>query len=55
MAQAMRRNLIECKAVERPGTEHRQQLWNYMRLTNICIVDEKGRKKKGEGNILIHK
>ena len=27
----MRRNLIECKAVERLGTERRQQLWNYMR------------------------
>ena len=29
--------LIECKAVERLATEHRQQLWNYMRLTNVCI------------------
>ena len=29
--------LIECKAVDRLGTEHRQQLWNYMRLTKICI------------------
>ena len=28
---------IECKAVESLGTEHRQQLWNYMRLTNVCI------------------
>ena len=28
---------IECKAVERPGTEQRQQLWNYMRLTKIGI------------------
>lgn len=29
--------LIECKAVERLGKEQRQQLWNYMRLTNVCI------------------
>lgn len=29
--------LIECKAIERLGTEQRQQLWNYMRLTNVCI------------------
>ena len=29
--------LIECKAVEQLGTEHRKQLWNYMRLTNISI------------------
>ena len=29
--------LIECKAVECLGTEQRQQLWNYMRLTNIHI------------------
>lgn len=27
--------LIECKVVERLGTEQRQQLWNYMRLTGI--------------------
>ena len=29
--------LVECKAVERLGPEQRQQLWNYMRLTKICI------------------
>ncbi|MBQ7741953.1 MAG: GxxExxY protein [Bacteroidaceae bacterium] len=29
--------LIECKAVDRLGTEQRQQLWNYMRLTNVCM------------------
>lgn len=29
--------LIECKAIERLGAEQRQQLWNYMRLTNKCI------------------
>ena len=29
--------LVECKAVERLGTEQRQQLWNYMRLTKIRI------------------
>lgn len=28
---------IECKAIETIGTEQRQQLWNYMRLTNIRI------------------
>lgn len=28
---------IECKAVERLGSEQRQQLWNYMRLTNVRI------------------
>jgi GxxExxY protein len=29
--------LIECKAIECLGTEQRQQLWNYMRLTKISI------------------
>ena len=29
--------LVECKAVEHLGPEQRQQLWNYMRLTKICI------------------
>ncbi len=29
--------LIECKAVDRLGTEQRQQLWNYMRLTKMRI------------------
>ena len=29
--------LVECKAVECLGTEHRQQLWNYMRLTKVRI------------------
>ena len=29
--------LIECKAVESLGSEHRQQLWNYMRLTQQPI------------------
>lgn len=28
---------IECKAVERLCTDHRQQLWNYMRLTKTPI------------------
>lgn len=28
---------IECKAVETLCPEHRQQLWNYMRLTNTRI------------------
>ncbi|MBR4522174.1 MAG: GxxExxY protein [Prevotella sp.] len=29
--------LIECKAIEQLGPEQRQQLWNYMRLSGICI------------------
>ena len=28
---------IECKAVEHLSSDHRQQLWNYMRLTNVTI------------------
>lgn len=28
---------VECKAVEHIGTEQRQQLWNYMRLTSTRI------------------
>ena len=28
---------IECKAVEALGSEQRQQLWNYMRLTGVRI------------------
>lgn len=28
---------IECKAIEHIGPDQRQQLWNYMRLTNIRI------------------
>lgn len=28
---------IECKAITELGTEQRQQLWNYMRLTKIRI------------------
>ena len=28
---------IECKAVEHLGPNQRQQLWNYMRLTNVQI------------------
>ena len=28
---------IECKAVEKLCPDHRQQLWNYMRLTNTRI------------------
>lgn len=28
---------IECKAVESLSSEHRHQLWNYMRLTNTRI------------------
>lgn len=29
--------IIECKAVEKLCSEHRQQLWNYMRLTGKPI------------------
>lgn len=29
--------LVECKAVEALDSEHRQQLWNYMRLSGIRI------------------
>ncbi len=29
--------LLECKAVEQLMSEHRQQLWNYMRLTHVPI------------------
>lgn len=29
--------VIECKAVAALGPEHRQQLWNYMRLTKVQI------------------
>ena len=29
--------LVECKAVEKIAPEHRQQLWNYMRLTGKQI------------------
>lgn len=29
--------IIECKAVKELATEHRQQLWNYMRLTQKPI------------------
>jgi GxxExxY protein len=29
--------LVECKAVECLGSQQRQQLWNYMRLTKISI------------------
>ena len=29
--------LVECKAIDNLCTEQRQQLWNYMRLTGICI------------------
>ena len=29
--------IIECKAVAALGPEHRQQLWNYMRLTKVQI------------------
>ena len=28
---------VECKAIETLGPEQRQQLWNYMRLTNVSI------------------
>lgn len=28
---------LECKAVEKLGNEERQQLWNYMRLSNTII------------------
>ena len=28
---------VECKAVDTIGKEHRQQLWNYMRLTGVTI------------------
>ena len=29
--------IVECKAVDKLCMEHRQQLWNYMRLSNIPI------------------
>jgi len=29
--------ILECKAVEKLAPEHRQQLWNYMRLTGKSI------------------
>ena len=29
--------IVECKAVDRLCTDHRQQLWNYMRLTGKQI------------------
>ena len=29
--------IIECKAIAEIGTEQRQQLWNYLRLTNYHI------------------
>ena len=29
--------ILECKAVEQLGAEHRQQLWNYMRLTGKTL------------------
>jgi GxxExxY protein len=29
--------IIECKAITEIGTEQRQQLWNYLRLTNYRI------------------
>ena len=29
--------LIECKAIEQIGSEQRQQLWNCMRLSGVCI------------------
>ena len=29
--------LVECKAIEALGSEQRQQLWNYMRLTKLRI------------------
>lgn len=32
-----KRVLIECKAAEILVTEHRQQLWNYMRLTGVQV------------------
>ena len=28
---------LECKAIEKLGSEQRQQLWNYMRLTKVCV------------------
>ena len=28
---------VECKAIDNIGSEQRQQLWNYMRLTDIQI------------------
>ena len=32
--------VLECKAITSIGTEQRQQLWNYMRLTNtpFCVL-----------------
>ena len=29
--------LIECKAVDRLADAHRQQLWNYMRLSKVHV------------------
>ena len=29
--------LVECKAIEALGSEQRQQLWNYMRLTKLRV------------------
>ena len=29
--------MIECKAIEHLGPEQRQQLWNYMRLSGVCV------------------
>ena len=29
--------LLECKAVDHLVDEHRQQLWNYMRLSGVCV------------------
>lgn len=31
------RVVIECKAVESLSSEHRQQLWNYMRITGVRL------------------
>ena len=35
--RVMEKIFVECKAVEQLGSEHRQQLWNYMRLTKTRI------------------
>ena len=29
--------IVECKAVDRLADAHRQQLWNYMRLSGIDV------------------
>lgn len=48
--------IIECKAVEKLCLEHRQQLWNYMRLTgkNIGILYNFGPIKGQSEHYYLH-